>query len=327
MDIANREKIEWFNYWIEDANQGKKRILLIGDSVTRQYRKILNNVIATEGYVCDLIATSHSILDEVLEKELKFFFKTFSYPYKYIVFHLGAHHGYWIECSENSDDKSAYEMKVELLLKLISDNCEQVITLSGTHENAGSSIAGIEDIHNREIDARNCILKQISLKNKYLFIDLNLFMNKGNFGYTDWCHYERKADEYMANRIAEIILNKEKKEILNQVDGLRELNGILKRYSSIYLYGCGKKGAYVEKYLKLTKREFKGYIVSDQYYQGEEGVIRFSSFNQDEENAIVIVTAGDYQIFQNLHRSKMLYKSLSERLYIYIEEYVNAYME
>lgn len=74
MDIANREKIEWFNYWIEDANQEKKRILLIGDSVTRQYRKILNNVVATEGYVCDLIATSHSILDEVLEKELKFFF-------------------------------------------------------------------------------------------------------------------------------------------------------------------------------------------------------------------------------------------------------------
>lgn len=37
--IENREKIEWFNSWIEDANANRKRILLIGDSVTRELRK------------------------------------------------------------------------------------------------------------------------------------------------------------------------------------------------------------------------------------------------------------------------------------------------
>ena len=37
-----REKIEWLNYWIEDADKDKERIILIGDSVTRDLRKKLN---------------------------------------------------------------------------------------------------------------------------------------------------------------------------------------------------------------------------------------------------------------------------------------------
>lgn len=39
MDISKREMIEWLNYWIEDANEYKKRMILIGDSVTRDIRK------------------------------------------------------------------------------------------------------------------------------------------------------------------------------------------------------------------------------------------------------------------------------------------------
>ena len=39
MSIEKRERIEWLNYWIEDANEEKKRILLIGDSVTRGVAK------------------------------------------------------------------------------------------------------------------------------------------------------------------------------------------------------------------------------------------------------------------------------------------------
>ena len=39
MDIREREPIEWLNYWIEDANKYKQRIILIGDSVTRDLSK------------------------------------------------------------------------------------------------------------------------------------------------------------------------------------------------------------------------------------------------------------------------------------------------
>lgn len=42
MDIREREPIEWLNYWIEDANKYKQRIILIGDSVTRDLRKKIN---------------------------------------------------------------------------------------------------------------------------------------------------------------------------------------------------------------------------------------------------------------------------------------------
>lgn len=327
INIESREKIEWFNYWIEDANQEKERILLIGDSITRQYRKTLNSILSVEGYVCDIVAMSHSIADEILEKELKYFFDMFDYSYKYIIFHLGAHHGYWIECARDSDYKLVYEKKLEFLLDMISNNCDQVVTVSGTHENEDSPNKEVAVLHNKEIDLRNCILEQISIKNKYLFLDLNLAMKKVSFRYTDWCHYERKADEYMANRIAEVILNKKKVEILNQIDSLKELNYIMDHYPYIYVYGCGKRGLSFEKYLKLTKRKFEGYIVSEQYYQGQNGVTSCSDFAQSEKDSVVIVSPGDYQIFQDLERKKIFYKSLSERLYVYIEEYINAYME
>ena len=325
--LKKREKIEWLNYWIEDADQEKERILLIGDSVTRQYRKCLNSLLSIEGYVCDIIATSRAAMDEILEKELKFFFERSEYSYNYIVFHLGAHHGYWIQCSKENAIKLAYEKRLKKLLMLISDNCKQIITVSGTYENENS--LNKEEIfrHNEEIAVRNSVLKQISVENKFLYVDLCLTMKKAGFKYTDWCHYERKADEYMANRIAEVLLGKKKVEILNQINSLKELNNIIDIYPNIYIYGCGKKGKFIESYLRLIKKNFLGYVVSEQYYEERKEVINFREFVQSEKKSIVIVALEDYQVFQELLEKAISYISLSERLNVFIEEYVNAYME
>lgn len=40
--IAGREHVEWLNFWFDNANEKRSdRILLIGDSVTHDYRKPL----------------------------------------------------------------------------------------------------------------------------------------------------------------------------------------------------------------------------------------------------------------------------------------------
>ncbi len=70
--LQDRERLEWSNFWWEEANKECKRLLLIGDSVTRGYRSALNNFMSESGggYVVDLCAFSAAITDEMTGKML-----------------------------------------------------------------------------------------------------------------------------------------------------------------------------------------------------------------------------------------------------------------
>lgn len=72
-EIEWRERIEWSNIWWEKANDAsQKRIALLGDSVTREFRNKLNARL-TGRYVVDICASSSQITDSLLWKEYKFF--------------------------------------------------------------------------------------------------------------------------------------------------------------------------------------------------------------------------------------------------------------
>ncbi len=67
-----REKIEWLNYWWSSADaDAPKRYLLIGDSISRQYRGKLETI---SGVPVDYIGTSSFVLDERFLKEIEAFF-------------------------------------------------------------------------------------------------------------------------------------------------------------------------------------------------------------------------------------------------------------
>ncbi len=56
------ETIEWDDLWFEYApDQARKRILLIGDSITRAFRPFFNNLVRDKGMIGDQVATSKGL--------------------------------------------------------------------------------------------------------------------------------------------------------------------------------------------------------------------------------------------------------------------------
>lgn len=314
--IKNREKIEWMNYWIEDANEKKERILLIGDSVIRQIRTKMNSMCYPKGYVVDIIAMSYNIFDDMLKKELEHFFENSLYFYKYIIFNLGFHHGSHINCKTDSSVYLQYEEKLVNVLSLIAKNCSHVIAVTGTPEKITA--------YSEEIFVRNNILKDVATEFGYSIVDWFDNMEKSEFRLVDRCHYTRTADEYMANQILKIIFQENRSEILNICSDLKSFNDRLNSVKRIFIYGYGIRGRTIEKYLSMHNRKIEGFIVSNKYYIEAEYIYRLENIKRSD-NTLIIVTPEDYDIYQKLNSEDMEYISLLDRVYIYMEEFVEAY--
>src|SRR5882757_9118482 len=69
--LPSRESIEWCDIWISHANETKlPRVLLIGDSITRDYYPEVERHFSGKAFVARL-ATSRFIADPVLLKEIE----------------------------------------------------------------------------------------------------------------------------------------------------------------------------------------------------------------------------------------------------------------
>lgn len=132
MSIEKRARIEWLNYWIEDANLEKKRILLIGDSLTRALRKKLNMYL-NDSYAVDLIAMSYSVLDKMRLGEIKHFFEVTDYKWDYIMFQFGRH-GAHVKCMDSRENEKQYTDKLREVLLFLKKQSPNLIALSLTME-------------------------------------------------------------------------------------------------------------------------------------------------------------------------------------------------
>ena len=89
MVLPEREHTEWLNFWFDKANTVRNnRILLIGDSVARDYRGPLA---ALTGRPVDFFATSTSIGDEMFWKMLELFFSFKEYKQQKAHIQIGVH--------------------------------------------------------------------------------------------------------------------------------------------------------------------------------------------------------------------------------------------
>lgn len=198
-DIRMREDIEWLNYWIEDANcKEKKRILVIGDSVARGYVRALSEMLKKNQYVIDYLTMSYSVFDLACLEEIEHFVSKVGhwYKYEYILFNLGAHHGYSLSCKENREVCTEYKKRLGFIFDILEKmNCS-IHIISGTLENTQDV-----DSHNAEIERRNQVLKLVSMEYGFQFIDLYTMLSSQNFEMPDQCHYFGDGYEYMAGVI------------------------------------------------------------------------------------------------------------------------------
>lgn len=311
-DIKYRERIEWLNYWIEDANKDKKRILLIGDSVTREMRKKLNFYL-NDLYAVDLLAMSYSIIDEVLFKEIKHFFEISKYEYEYIFYQLGGHHGYWISCNTSRNDEICYINKTRKIIQYLKKCTTNLITMSITLERE-HDVEGINlTNHNDELKKRNEIIGKVSEKENVIFYDLNEKMDYQKIRYSDWCHFYEECYEYITRLILIDFFPDVIEYDANKVETLDELNEILVKYRKIYVYGNGVRGKKLKEYMLKKGYAYEGCIVSEEYMEQGGNVLCLRQ--ADNHNSLVIVTPIEMRLWKILSMSGYDYISLNTDIY------------
>ena len=84
------EEIEWTQYWAEDTRRDKKRVLLIGDSISVGYRSEVHKLLNGDAYV-SAISTSKGIDNPNLIREIDFYAHAEEFEYEAIHFNNGLH--------------------------------------------------------------------------------------------------------------------------------------------------------------------------------------------------------------------------------------------
>lgn len=199
-DNIYREKEEWVNYWWESpTDRNKKRIALIGDSVSRGYRKCLNEMINSE-YVLDFCGSSCHIGDTLLRKEIQFFLNADDYIYEKIIVNIGGQHGHHMACRESTEDRELFKQSYIELIEYLFKYCQDVLLVSFTPNIPN------EDTRNKEILERNDVLKEIADKYSLKYIEIYALLKAGNYEYTDRIHFVKEAYVDVAKVLAEHIL-------------------------------------------------------------------------------------------------------------------------
>lgn len=199
-EILDREDIEWTNTWWENANDSScKRILMIGDSVTRGIRPKLHEIVKKD-YVVDLFASSLQITDPLLEKEILFHFSVKEYLCNMAIIQIGGQHGFERRCSEDKDYYSKFREYYLRFVTRIEEFCDNIIFLSATATVLRDKQTVLDDTRNEEIKIRNEIVRDIAVMKQRKYIDL--YKMTETCQHVDQIHMDYESYEKIAREIA-----------------------------------------------------------------------------------------------------------------------------
>lgn len=204
--LHEREAIEWSNFWWENADKECKRILLVGDSVTRGYRSSLNNFFLGSGeYAVDLCAFSASVTDNLTEKMLDAFFTVSEYTYDYIGIQLGGQHGFKTRCCTNLGYREQYKNAYMKYIRKMRNICNNVFLISYTPTVLKEDLAVYNAERNKELLTRNEIVKEVADEMGCPYINLWDYILERNCKHTDYIHFDKEANQYIADYIGKVI--------------------------------------------------------------------------------------------------------------------------
>ena len=190
-----RENIEWCDIWIPSAPKtDKPRVLLIGDSITRNYYDSVCRHLKDEAY-CSRFTTSASVCDPAFLIQLKVMFT--DYEYDVIHFNNGLHGvGYTEE---------EYKAGCEKALKYIREKSpsSKIVLALSTPVNPQSQV----DHLNPRIVARNCIVEELAKEYHAEMNDLHSISKDHPEYYRDSHHYKPEAISLQAEQVSDTVRN------------------------------------------------------------------------------------------------------------------------
>ena len=136
----DRENVEWSNTWIDNAkNFGCPRILLVGDSVSREFRSSLGKLLPK--YAVDFVGSSASIEDDLLYDVCDIFFKNKEYNYSLILVNIGGKHGMYLHTADNAEDAERYEQAYQKFLGYLYSHTPNIVILTTTQTQVSETLA------------------------------------------------------------------------------------------------------------------------------------------------------------------------------------------
>lgn len=219
---ADKEKTEWSNFWYDQANvAGNKRMLLVGDSIARQYRRALSEKV---NCAVDLFGTSAALRDSLYWDQWQCFFKNGLYKYEIIFCWVGNHSrlnergdGFFQEY----DYKRFYHDFSHLIVECEYHAC-RVIVLSTFHiykwrkynndiERIRRKIGfkpkeTLNDAENVVVEEKNRIMRKVAEEHNLLFCDIDSVLMSSKYWHVDFIHYIPESNAFVADYLSKQIL-------------------------------------------------------------------------------------------------------------------------
>ena len=190
-----RESIEWCDIWISHANETNlPRVLLIGDSITRDYHGEVEKRLAGKAFVARL-ATSRFVGDPVFHREIELVLKQERFD---VVHFNNGMHGW-----QHNED--AYRKAFPKLIKTIRKHAPKakLIWATTTPLRTGKDVTWDTKVaySDERIDARNAIAAEIVTGQKIPTADLNATVRGRPELHSDNVHFSGQGSQALAEEV------------------------------------------------------------------------------------------------------------------------------
>jgi hypothetical protein len=194
-----RESIEWCDIWISHANETNlPRVLLIGDSIVRDYYPEVEKRLARKAFVARL-ATSRFVADPVLLKEIEMVLE--GTKFDVIQFNNGMHG--W------QHSEAEYRKAFPKLIKTIRAHAPKAKLLwaSTTSLRDGKGVTWDTQVEysDERIAARNAAAAEIVTAKKIPTVDLNAAVRGHPESHSDNVHFTGQGSQILAAQVCAAI--------------------------------------------------------------------------------------------------------------------------
>ena len=197
-----KERFEWVQSWCDEApSNDLPRVLLIGDSITRQYQDCVRELLRGKCYV-DYFSSSYAVDSPIYQTLIK----AFVGDSKYAIIHFNnGLHGFHI-------GKSTYKSRLKKLLKTFPNDCKIILANATFVLEEGKVIP--DKMCGKRVSERNVAIDELA--EEFGFPIDNLYSVSqtidSNGRSNDGTHFKEEGIDILANNVVKSILNVSNKQ-------------------------------------------------------------------------------------------------------------------
>jgi hypothetical protein len=194
------EQYEWCDFWWQEApQQDKKRVLLVGDSISRAYRPYVNEHFQG-GIYADQLSSSRALDNPAFLFELDYMLKHNNVKYDAVHFNNGLH-GFHLTTEQ-------YELHLEKAIQhiLLYLDASKVVLALSTPVTKPNIPTELEAEMNNKVLNRNEVMERLALKYNLKLNDLyGQMLGKSEYRVNDGYHYNVTGEKAQAAIVVKII--------------------------------------------------------------------------------------------------------------------------